>query len=226
MPADPTYVLVHGAWHGAWAWSELERRLEAPTVAVDLPSAAGHAAVLGDLEADTAEVRRAVDAVDGPVVLVAHSYGGLPVTAAAVGAPNVAHIAYVTAFLLEEGDTLLGLFGGNEPDWFIPGDEGATVFPDRPQEVFYNDLPPDVAAAATGRLVPHARSVFTDALHGTAWRDVPTTYVVCEQDNAIPAFAQEAMAARAGTVHRLDSGHSPFLSRPDEIAELLGAVAA
>jgi hypothetical protein len=50
--------------------------------------------------------------------------------------------------------------------------------------------------------------------------------VVCEQDNAIPAFAQEAMAARAGTVHRLDSGHSPFLSRPDEIAELLGAVAA
>ena len=100
MPAEPTYVLVHGAWHGAWAWSELERRLEAPTVAVDLPSAAGHAAALGDLEADTAEVRRAVDAVDGPVVLVAHSYGGLPVTAAAVGAPNVAHIAYVTAFLL------------------------------------------------------------------------------------------------------------------------------
>jgi hypothetical protein len=130
---------------------------------------------LGDLEADTAEVRRAVDAVDGPVVLVAHSYGGLPVTAAAVGAPNVAHIAYVTAFLLDEGDTLLGLFGGSEPDWFIPGDEGATVFPDRPEEVFYNDCPPDVAAAATRRLVPHARSVFTDALHGTAWRDVPTS---------------------------------------------------
>jgi pimeloyl-ACP methyl ester carboxylesterase len=74
--------------------------------------------------------------------------------------------------------------------------------------------------------VPHARSVFKDALHGTAWREVPTSYVVCEQDNAIPAFAQDAMAARAGTVHRLDSGHSPFLSRPDEVAELLRAAAA
>ncbi|CAA9490749.1 MAG: hypothetical protein AVDCRST_MAG13-1724, partial [uncultured Solirubrobacteraceae bacterium] len=133
---------------------------------------------------------------------------------------------YVTAFLLDEGDTLLGLFGGSEPDWFIPGDEGATVFPDRPEEIFYNDCPPDVAAAAKQRLVPHARSVFTDALHGTAWRDVPTSFVVCEQDNAIPAFAQDAMAARAGTVHRLDSGHSPFLSRPDEVAELLRAAAA
>ena len=191
-------MLVHGAWHGAWAWAELERRLGRPSVAVDLPSAAGNAAALGDLAADTA---------------------------AAVGAPNVAHIAYVTAFLLDEGDTLLGLFGGDEPDWFIPGDDGTTVFPDRPHEVFYNDCPPDVAAAATRRLVPQARSVFKDPLHGTAWRDVPTSFIVCERDNAIPAFAQDAMAARAGTVHRLDSGHSPFLSRPDDVAELLRAAA-
>jgi len=225
MPTDPTFLLVHGAWHGGWAWSELEGRLGAPTVAVDLPSAAGNAAVLGDLDADTAEVRRALEAIEGPVVLVAHSYGGLPVTAGAVGAANVAHIVYVTAFLLDEGDTLLGLFGGGEPDWFVPGDEGATVFPDRPEEIFYNDCPPDVAAAAARRLVPHARKVFSDPLHGTAWREVPTSFVVCERDNAIPAFAQDAMAQRAGTVHRLDSGHSPFLSRPDEVAELLRAAA-
>ncbi len=225
MPTEPTYLLVHGAWHGAWAWSELEQRLGAPTVAVDLPSAAGHAAVLGDLDADTTEVRRALDAIDGPVVLVAHSYGGLPATAAAVGAANVAHIAYVTAFMLDEGDTLLGLFGGAEPDWFVAGDEGTTVFPDRPEEIFYNDLPPEVAAAAVRRLVPHARKVFLDPLHGTAWREVPTTFIVCEQDNAIPAGAQDAMAARAGTVHRLDSGHSPFLSRPDDVARLLRAAA-
>ena len=218
-------MLVHGAWHGAWAWAELERRLGRPSVAVDLPSAAGNAAALGDLAAAAAEVRRAIDAIDRPVVLVALADGGLAVAAAAVGAPNVAHIAYVTAFLLDEGDTLLGLFGGDEPDWFIPGDDGTTVFPDRPHEVFYNDCPPDVAAAATRRLVPQARSVFKDPLHGTAWRDVPTSFIVCERDNAIPAFAQDAMAARAGTVHRLDSGHSPFLSRPDDVAELLRAAA-
>ena len=50
---------------------------------------------------------------------------------------------------------------------------------------------------------------------------MPTTYVVCERDNAIPVFAQEAMAARAGRVERLDAGHSPFLSRPDELAEII-----
>ena len=62
-------------------------------------------------------------------------------------------------------------------------------------------------------------------VQSVAWRDVPSTYVICDRDNAIPVPAQEAMAARADTTHRLQSDHSPFLSDPDAVAELIRAVA-
>ena len=62
-------------------------------------------------------------------------------------------------------------------------------------------------------------------MRSVAWRDVPSTYVICDRDNAIPVPAQEAMAARADTTHRLDSDHSPFLTDPDAVAELIRAVA-
>jgi pimeloyl-ACP methyl ester carboxylesterase len=91
----------------------------------------------------------------------------------------------------------------------------------RPEEIFYNDCSPELTAASVARLVPQTRKSFADPITRTAWSEVPTTYVVCERDNAIPVFAQEAMAARAGRVERLDAGHSPFLSLPDELAAII-----
>ncbi|MEY2532364.1 MAG: hypothetical protein QOF29_274 [bacterium] len=224
MADEPTVVLVHGAWHGPWAWAEVQERLAGEgldVVTVDLPSIGRDTGALGDLYDDAAAVRAALDAIDGPAVVVAHSYGGAPVTEAAAGAGNVAHIVYLTAFMLDEGESLLGLVGGAEPDWWITSADGRTTLPAGPETVFYNDCPPEVAEAAAAQLAPQRKLTVEQPVREVAWRTIPSTYVVCERDNAIPVFAQDAMAQRAGAVERMDAGHSPFLSRPDELVVLL-----
>ncbi|MDX6600113.1 MAG: hypothetical protein QOE87_4000 [Gaiellales bacterium] len=221
MQPPPVVILVHGAWHGSWAWSEIVERLTAEgirSVALDLPSKGVDTAALGDLYDDAEVVRAAIAAADGTALVVAHSYGGVPVSEGGAGA---AHIVYLAAFMLEPGQSLLGLRGGVDPDWWITSDDGLTLLPDDPKHVFYQDCPPDVAERAAAALVPHRKAVFRQELRSAAWRTVPSTYVVCERDNAIPPALQELMAQRAGTISRIDAGHSPFLSRPGEVTAIL-----
>lgn len=217
----PALLLVHGAWHGSWCWEPVRTLLADRgwrVETVDLPSVAPAADRPG-LHDDARAVRAALDAIDGPVVVVAHSYGGAPVSEGAAGAPNLAHLVYVTAFQLDEGESLLAAVGGQPPSWWkIDGD---LFTPLTPHEIFFGDVDPDVAASAVARLQPQSYSVASEQLTAAAWKDVPSTYVVCENDNAIPVFAQEAMAQRAGRVERLPSAHSPFLSHPDELTEIL-----
>ena len=197
------------------------------TVALDLPSKGSDTAALGDMHDDAAVVRAAVADAGAPALVVAHSYGGLPVSE---GAADAAHLLYVAAFMLEPGESLLGLRGGVDPDWWITSDDGRIVIPDDPKHVFYADCPADVAERAAAALVPQNKDVFRQELRSAAWRTVPSTYVVCERDNAIPPALQELMSQRAGTVSRLDASHSPFLSRPGEVTaiiqETLAAVVA
>ena len=94
------------------------------------------------------------------------------------------------------------------------------------QQVFYNTCDSEVADVAAARLRPQTIASFVQPVKSVAWRDVPSTYVICDRDNAIPVGAQEAMAARAGTTHRIDCDHSPFLNHPDEVADLIRAAAA
>src|SRR3954453_22440485 len=139
---SPTVVLVHGAWHGPWAWNEVEGQLSdlgIDVVTVDLPSVGEDTSALGGLQEDADAVREAIDGVAGPVVVVAHSYGGAPTTQGAAGAENVAHIVYLTAFMLDEGESLFGLVGGVAPDWWQVADDGESLMPGRPQEIFFND---------------------------------------------------------------------------------------
>jgi pimeloyl-ACP methyl ester carboxylesterase len=218
MASEPVVILVHGAWHGPWAWAEVVERLNAAgirNVAVSLPSAG---AALGDLHDDAEVVRTAIDEADGPALVLAHSYGGVPTSEAAAGA---AHIVFLTAFVLEPGQSLLGLRGGVEPDWWLSSEDNLSLLPDNPQHVFYNDCPPEIAERAAAAIVPHSRASFTQELSTAAWQTVPSTYVICERDNAIPLPAQEMMSGRAGSVIRLDSGHSPFLSRPGDVVAII-----
>jgi pimeloyl-ACP methyl ester carboxylesterase len=97
---------------------------------------------------------------------------------------------------------------------------------DRPTDVFYNDVEPRVAAWAQNRLLPTTFAAFTEPLTAAAWRNIPSTYITCERDQALPLHAQEAMAQRAESVQRLSAGHSPMLSRPSELAEIINGVAA
>jgi pimeloyl-ACP methyl ester carboxylesterase len=224
---SPTVVLVHGAWHGPWAWSEVQAQLAdqgVDVLTVDLPSVGEDTSALGDLDDDAAAVRAAIDSVDGPVVVVAHSYGGAPTTQGAAGADNVTHIVYLTAFMLDEGESLFGLVGGVAPDWWQVADDGASLMPARPEEIFFNDVSEDATRAAVDRLAPQSMAAVKGAVGAVAWRDVPTTYVICDQDNAIPVPAQEMLAGRADNVTRLDASHSPFLSQPDAVVGVIRGV--
>ncbi|HEY2602022.1 MAG TPA: alpha/beta hydrolase [Thermoleophilaceae bacterium] len=229
MADSRSIVLVHGAWHGPWCWSKVvgplrERGFDVHTP--DNPSSAPDTSALGDLYDDAANLRRTVDAIDGEVIVVAHSYGGVVTTEGVAGAGNVAGIVYLTAFMLDEGESLFALVGGLEPDWWIKDADEASLLPGTPEEIFYNDCSPEDTADAVSRLEPQSLPAIKQPVRSVAWRDIPSTYVICEKDNAIPVFAQVEMSQRARDVRRLDTSHSPFLSQPDEVVVLLAELAA
>ncbi|MEV1078738.1 alpha/beta hydrolase [Streptomyces sp. NPDC050211] len=216
----PTLLLVHGAWHGAWCWEKLTSVLQAEgwrTRTVDLPSSGG----LTGVEEDAQAVLGELELIDGPVVVVAHSYGGIPVSEAVGRAGNVARIVYLAAFQLDVGESLLGFYGA--PVSPEPG--GTEAVPEDPVALFHGDVARPEAEEAAGRLVPQSAKSFGDALTRAGWHTIPSTYIVCEDDLALPAQRQEVLAARAGAVHRIASGHSPFLSQPVELAALLAKIA-
>jgi pimeloyl-ACP methyl ester carboxylesterase len=228
MTDSPSIVLVHGAWHGPWCWelvSEPLRQRGFDVHEVALASSAPEGSATGDLYDDVEIVRQAIADVNGPVVVAAHSYGGVPTTEATAGADNVAHIVYLTAFMLDEGESLFATVGSVIPDWWVVADDGNTVTTTRAQSIFYNACPPDRAAAAIERLEPQSIASFNQPVRAVGWRDVPTTYVICDQDAAIPVFAQEQMSQRAANVRRLDSDHSPFLMWPDQVVDLISEAA-
>ena len=224
MPSTPTLVLVHGAWHGPWAWRRLVDELPDLDVrTVALPSAGLDPTGLGDLRADAAAVRTAVGAVDGPVLVCAHSYGGAPAGEGLAGLPSVIGIVYLCAFQLDIGESLLGAVGGVPPSWWDVHEEAGYVDPLRPTEVFYTDVDADTAVGAVARLGHQSLAALGQPLLRAAWRTIPSTYIVCERDAVIPVPAQEAMAERSGRVLRMPTSHSPFLSRPAQLAGILRA---
>jgi pimeloyl-ACP methyl ester carboxylesterase len=235
-----TLVLVHGSWHGAWAWSQLQAELDAraiSSVAIDLPGK-GRAAGGTDFEGHCAAVTHALDQVAGPTVLVAHSYGG--VIATQVGDhPRVEGIVYVASFNLAEGETVaqtVDTAGGSKSgaDALMTDADGFLVIdPETAISSFYNDCAATVAAQAAARLTPEYAASRTVSPTHVAWRSVPSTYVVCTQDLALPAATQRVLARRATWRTELASGHSPMLSMPAQLADVLveaagrqGAVAA
>ncbi len=217
-------LLVHGAWHDSWVWHPLLDHLDGLDVrTVELPSSGADPDSLGDLRADAEVVRTALAGVDGPVVVVGHSYGGVVVTEAATADTGAAHLVYLCAFQLDEGESLMALVGEEPPPWWEVHDRHVAAT--TPEDVFYNGCPEDLTAAAVGRLGLQSLSSFRQPLTRAAWREVPSTYVVCEDDRAIPLPVQEQMSRRSGSVVRMAAGHSPFLSSPGELARALRRIA-
>jgi pimeloyl-ACP methyl ester carboxylesterase len=226
-PPRPTVVLVHGAWHGPWCWDDLRPRLERlgwRTTAPQLASASDSGTEpRPGLYADAEVLARHIDGIDGPVVLVGHSYGGAPVTEfAGRGIGRVTQLVYVAAYQPDVGESLYATHGAPTPDDV----SGVVPVPDNPVDTFYNDVAPDVAAEAARRLVPQAVRSWTEDVRTAGWRTIPATYVLCEKDQALAPAMQEKFARRAGSLYRLASGHSPFLSMPDELADVLDQILA
>jgi pimeloyl-ACP methyl ester carboxylesterase len=225
-----TVVLVHGAWHGAWCWDLVARRLDAvgiDNVALDLPSVNDADAALAD---DADHVRAALDELAPPVVLVGHSYGGAVITDAGTH-PNVAHLVYLTAFALDHGETVSenDLAGGEAMtlgDAIEATDDGMHFNQQQAVEYFFHDCEPDARASAAAQLRPMAVGAMTSSPRAIAWRERPATYVVCTDDRALPVALQQSNARRIGNVVEMPTSHSPFLSRPDLVADLLQRIAA
>jgi pimeloyl-ACP methyl ester carboxylesterase len=191
-----------------------------------------------DLHGDAAVVRTVLDELES-AVLVGHSYGGAVITEAG-SHPNVRHLVYLAAFALTENESLLAagtddaatahLDHAGRPDvgaalqTLAPG--STAIRPEAAQELFYNCCADDVATNAIHRLSPQAMVTFGQSPAYVAWRDRPSTYAVCTQDNAVHPELQRILARRAGRVVEWPADHSPFLSTPGLVTDLLAEIAA
>ncbi len=228
--AMPTIVLVHGAWHGPWAWDEVRRYLDLARIAsaaVALPSVGEDTGKLGGLADDVAAVSAVLDELSGPFVLVGHSYSGVPVTEVAATREDVTHVVYASAFAIPAGTSMLDAIGGPPPEWWIFAEDRETIMPDNPGAVLYGECAPAVANGAIARLRPQSACSVREPLRAAGYGETPATYVICERDAALPADMQEGIAglAQAATVS-LDADHSPMLSRPAELALILSGIVA
>ena len=213
-------LLVHGAFHGAWCWSKLlpelaDRKLQADAVELPFTGAADDRQVVRDAIAR-------MSTGGEPVVVVGHSLGGSVISASAGAA---SHLVYLAALMGDQGEpTDIGETPGMAA--FRMEDDRAWIDPGQATTAFYHRCSPEDAAWATARLRPMPlTSLMAPMDEPAAWRQVPSTYVLCTDDQIVSPVNQREMARHAGDVIDMDSDHSPFLSCPGELADALAGIA-
>ena len=213
-------LLVPGSWHGAWAYEAVVPRLaEAGVVvtAIDLPSNDG-ASGLND---DAAAVRSKLDEIGEPTVVVGHSYGGIAVSEGAAGAPNAVGLVYLAAFMLDTGQSLLDAMQHQLPDWIELDEAAGSHLAQRSEEVLYGDCTPQVAADAKARLSRQSVAAIATPQTQAAWQSLPSTYLICDEDKAVPPPVQEAMSDTPKPCAACPRRIRPFFSRPDDVADVV-----
>lgn len=220
-PAKPTVVLVHGAWADASSWSKVIPYLQAK----DIPVLTVHNP-LTSLADDVAATQRVLSIVEGPVVLVGHSWGGTVITEAG-NADNVAALVYVSAFAPGEGqtgETLIAAFPQPPALATVVWDsQGFTRLSERGVlENFGPDLPEAEARVLFVTQGPLAASTFKDAPTKAAWRTKPNWFVVSAKDRVIAPEMEHRFAADMNAKTTvLDAGHLALLSHPAEVAAVI-----
>jgi pimeloyl-ACP methyl ester carboxylesterase len=191
---------------------------------VALTSVGDDPATLKDMYADAEVIAKAVAAIDRPVVVLAHSYRGVPTTQALSDVKNVERIIYLAAFQLDVGEAVLMPNRRPLEPWAkLHHRNGIQDYVEAttPENVFYNDVDAITAVHAASQLGYQSYASMRQPLIEAAWKSIPSTYIICEADNAIPVAAQERMAEHADEVLRLGTSHSPFLSQPASLARLI-----
>ena len=224
--ARPAIVLVHGAFADASGWAEVIRALQArgyDVTAVQNP--------LSSYADDVATTKRVIDAQKGPVVVVAHSYGGAVISGAAAGNANVKALVYVAAFAPDVGETL-GTLARTYPsqvfDAFRP-DAAGFLYIDRAQfhDVFAQDLPEAETQVMAATQKPLSGSVFEVTPTVAAWKSVPSWFIVAQNDHVINPDLERMFAQRMGAkTTEVKSSHVAFMSHPDVVVEAIEQAAA
>ena len=232
-----TYVLVHGSWHGGWCWHRIVARLQRASqrvMAPDLLSLGIDTTPPGSvtLRGWTDQIVALVESSNEPVVLVGHSRGGIVLSEVAERVPErIRALAYVTAFLLEDGRSLLDS-AAEQPESLVPpamlvaqDKQTATIRESAIREAFYGRCSDDDVALARLLLRPEPLAPLTTPVRITAARfgRVPRVYVECTADRAITHAAQRHMQSALPCAERvtLESDHSPFFCCPDQLAGAL-----
>lgn len=219
----PRLLLVHGAFHGAWCWDRLRPELERLGIShetVDLPFTSP--------DDDVAAVRSVIDSSDESVTVLGHSFGGAVISAAAAAGEMpygaTTSLIFLTAFMTAPEQSVDFSGAPGMADIQI-GEVTASIDPKDAGSAFYHRCSADDADWATARL----RTMPTSVLIAPppplpAWQILPSTYIVCTDDRILSVSAQEQMAQNADNTIRIDSDHSPFLSCPKRLAEVLNEI--
>jgi pimeloyl-ACP methyl ester carboxylesterase len=240
------FLLIHGAMGGAWCWERVIPGLQAAghdAVAIDLPGQGADATALAEITlyryADA--VCDALDGMDGPVLLTGHSMGGMVITQAASQRPDrLAGLVYVAAFLPQPGESLIeitqlpeGAGDSVQANIVVEGDPPvATMPPEAAPEALYHCCTPEqiewaLPQRAGQPVIPFTQPFTPGDGDRAAFDGLPRGYVTCLQDRAIRPALQTLLYTRAGCdpVVEIDTDHSPWLSRVDELVAGLDRVA-
>ena len=231
MNRVPTAVLVHGGFEDASSWMALAGELQAMGMQVVAPSL-----TLRSLAADAAILADVAATIDGPVLLVGHSYGGAVISAAGASLANVVGLVFVAGFALAEGESVLDVLTRHcgtalpqalRPEQYRRLDGLAAVElyieADAFHQVLASDLPLRTATALAAVQRPVAVAAIEEASAGAAWQTLATTYVVVAGDNVVGLRAQRFMASRAGArTFDVEGSHAGVLTHPATLATIIG----
>ena len=225
----PTILLVHGAFADSSSWNGVINILQKdgyPVVASANP--------LRSVSKDAAYVSSMISSIDGPVVLVGHSYGGQVISKAAVGHENVKSLVFVAAFAPEKGETILelsGKFPGSTlgealaaPVALADGNVDLYIAQQKFHGQFAQDVPAELAASMAAGQRPITEAALTEKADEPAWKTLPSYFIYGDGDKNIPAASLDFMAERAGskrTVVIAGASHAITVSQPEAVAELI-----
>ena len=227
--AKPTIVFVHGAFADASGFGAVTSRLQSRGHTVISP-----ANPLRGPASDAASVASVLKTVDGPIVLVAHSYGGAVISEAANEVANVKALVYLNALALDEGESNLGIterFPNEFVDTLLPrpfpqpdGTQGTDLYvdPAKFHAVFAADVPARTAARMASAQRPVTLAAIQEKSTAPAWKTIPSWYLVGRQDEVISPAAQRFMAERANArTVEIDSSHVSYIAHPGKVTKLI-----
>ncbi|UMP02071.1 alpha/beta hydrolase [Amycolatopsis sp. EV170708-02-1] len=214
-------IVLHGSWHQPAHFDDVVGRLRREGVEVTVPDLGAR-----PIAETTRTVQEIVDKAAEPPVVLGHSFGGLT----ASGLQGAAHLIYLAAIVSEPGETAQYWIErtreetGREPQQLplIFDDEGWTHLDlAAVREAMYADCTDAVAERAMALLRPEPVTIFDESPEGAAWKDTPTTYITCTEDRALVPEMVAHFADRCETTVTWRASHSPYLSRPVELATLV-----